>query len=466
MSDRSQSPVAEFRELEERLAVRTARIDQLQAALESSQIRSLRLARTLMITGCVAGIPSALWGLQPPRSWTFDGLLAAIAVGLAAITALFSFAIDRHLRVQHHMAERVPWILPIFAACVRRSPSWKPFPISMSAHRRRFVGEVHVRAALWFFSAAFIAVGMVDHLGSIALAVFALLIVLGLLRLIWTRQASAPGMVQATALLVAVAAAFSVGSWAGHFYSGMFLRQHGAARVARGEQMTSKLTSEPRRQLAPSYQQLCSAPPPWSAISAWRPVLRLHEAWLSAGALAAGCAGPAYVASPGQEIVASIASDGGQFRSLGVADANHGAWLFGQAAYFVKELINDKRLHGVPVHLIVGRGDLYIVYTIEGTYVLMRRAGSYTAVPPALTNLWMGAMSRSGGWLWVQSAAASAHSRGFKLLNPYSVVVGRAWCDPSDRACEISTGGYSKRIGGGTPSRVSAEDVLRYAPNA
>jgi hypothetical protein len=494
MSDRAKSPLAELREVEERLAVRMARIDQLQAAATPSQPRSVRFMRTLAVVGLFGALTTSLFGLHQSHQWALDVLLATASVVLALITGLFSFALRKlvgdHVRTAKLAATGL-------AIVIRWSPSWHPFPLPSRADRSCSVRDARSRTAPWLFAAAFVAIATVGLLGSVALAIFALLLVSGLLRLMWSRQATVPGMVQVAAVLVSVVAALSVGSWAGGLTQTSFWvsyppqHQKGtpkAMRAAAEPQQTSPTSDT--SQSAPTYESLCGSATLKSNVGASQAIAQLHETWLSAGAIVAGCPGPIYKASAGGEIVASVGrARSGEMKSLGVADRNHGVLFFGQAAAMARNLIYESHLREVPTHLLVGSGDLYLIHTTNGTFILVRKTVStadnggategteggadesqrsgraYVLVAPAAASLWIGAMAERGEWLWPESPTANSTGEGFEFVTQDSRVVARAWCDRSSVVCEAS-GSHLRYSGRAASNEVSAEQLLRYAPFA
>jgi hypothetical protein len=212
----------------------------------------------------------------------------------------------------------------------------------------------------------------------------------------------------------------------------------------------------------------------------------LRESWLSAGAVMAGCPESARMASPGAGIVSVAGRAGGRFKSIGIADRYHGILLVGQVAVVTQRLLGSKSLSAVPVHLVVGGGDLYLVDTTQGTFALVRRetanrewgeeseawaprSGSpanrndYVVLLPGLTRMWVRTMSQNEGWLWPVRSWSRTTSQGLSLVNQDSVVVGHASCDEKRESCELSMGRdhfVARNVG----PEVSADRILRYAP--
>ncbi len=91
MAEPAKSPLAELREVQERAAARTARIDQLQAAVASSRSRGQRFFRTLLIVGYASVCVATLLRLKFPAQGALGAALAAAAIGLVLL-ALFSRA--------------------------------------------------------------------------------------------------------------------------------------------------------------------------------------------------------------------------------------------------------------------------------------------------------------------------------------------------------------------------------------
>ncbi len=468
MAERRRAPLTELREVEERLAVRTARIDQLQAAVESSQVRSLRFGRGLVVVGSLAALASALLPLRQANEWTLNIGLAVAAGLLTLATILFSvgvrqFATGRHPRMAFE---------PLFLWWVRRSLWW---PTSRLIETNGVPLALRSRPAQWLAATGLLGAAAVLWVGSVALAALALLLVLGLLRATWSRQVYAPGVVQILGPIIALAAVFSVGSSIGSVCA-EFLRAPDASPPA----MRADARELPAAS-APTYEELCGAGGPWSGRATSPGLTQLREAWLTNGALVAGCPLPATKISAREGVVTVVGTVDGSLRSFGIADERRGTVLLGEAAGVALRLARDGSLRGVPLHLLVGGGDIYLLQSAAGTVVLARRAGSapggsssterdartgerYVVMTPALAGLWVRAMAREGEWLWPMAARSESGSSAFDFLDQASQVGGYASCRLGDRSCELSMAdGEPLRSRPG--ARVGADRILRYAPS-
>ncbi len=483
------SPLAELRELERRLAVRTARIDQLQAATESSHGRGLRFARTLLLVGMSAAVLTATFD---PQLTIHRGLMIVLAatVGLLAIaTWLCSFLVTW---LAHNQGRADSKAARGLAMCVRFSRGWHPFPVGLEMRFARSSNAVGSRAvAVLLAAGAFCVFTTVDWLGAVVLGAAAAFVASGILRKIWSRQAAAPGVVELALVVVALTASVSMGASLGVVGSKWTIQRSVPSPKSPEHHLRTTDAAVPRTgplQRAPmTYEAMCGASAPWSNVGSSRSIARLRETWLSYGAVIAGCPGPIHAASAGGEIVASvgISSSNGQVRSLGVADRNHGVLFVGRAAGVALDLTTGRSLRNVPSHLVVGGGDLYLVDTTQGTFVLVRRTAAtpesregaaegteepsraserpYVVVPPAGASLWMGEMRERAEWLWPEPSTANSANEGFDFVNQKSVVMVHASCDRSSGACERS-GDHLRYLGG--QIGVTAEELLRYAPSA
>jgi hypothetical protein len=187
------------------------------------------------------------------------------------------------------------------------------------------------------------------------------------------------------------------------------------------------------------------------------------------GAAAAGCPGPVRQASPGSDVVVSEGTVEGALRSIGVADENRAALIVGQPARVTASLLMSQGLVDVPTHLVVGGGDLYLVDTRQGTYVLARSTGDgpaddgYVMLPPSVANLWADAMARNRGWLWpVASPADRVASGSYLFAGNDSGIVARATCGGPSGSCALSLGDAGP-VGESGGRWIPAERVLLYA---
>lgn len=482
MADHTQSPLVELRELEERLAVRTARIDQLHAATRSSDLRTVRFARTLIAIGTVSALITAIFDLRQTDPWTLDILLALAAVALTSITGLFSLFAKR-LTSGNDKSTTQP---RIFTWCVKASPSWQPFAMRLPQDQPDATTDRPWRTSTWLFVPAAIAAAAAAVVGGVALAVFALLLVSGLLRLIWSRQASVPYPVHLLALIVAIVAAMSLGSWVGGL-------SHGTLRIYDGRTQTMRLNGDkPARtdnptvssqtaHTMPPYQSTCPTPTAASSTTSSLALRQLRDAWDEVGTVDTGCPGPVYSASRYRELVASDGHLGGALKSLGVADSDRAIVLFGQPAIVVHKLLSGKNLQNVPTHLLVGGGDFYLINTTTGTFVLVRKTPPYSeteeptgtnqsgedyvVLSPSAATAWLAAMRETRGWLWpAVSTKLGAKRQTFVFVTTHSAAVARASCNPPNGPCELSTGSSRYQFNA-DQAELLPDELLSYAPS-
>lgn len=485
MPDRSRSHLEELRAVEERIAVRTARIDQLDAAARSSQAFSLPVTRGLLVVGWLSALTTAALGSGRLGGWTFDLTLVVAAGGLVLATGCFTlllawFARD-HGRIDTP-AERV------LTMCARAG--WHPFPSTsptggrpdappFSSPANRHPPSTSLGVPMLFAAALAAAAASVPLVGSAGLAFLALVLVSGLLWSIWAGRVAPPATVRVTALIVAAMAAVSVGGWVGGT-SGAYLR--GDRPVLRSWRAADTPSSPTRGQ---TYEELCGVESRWTSAKASPPIAHLRETWLSVGAVVAGCPGPVHDATSSRGIVTATGTCDGQLQSVGIANRNRGVLVLGQAAAVAETLVNAGSLRDVPTHLLVGGGDLYIIATAEGTLVLARRsmatsetgstrsstscdassAQTYSVLPPALSTLWLGAMRAQSGWLWPRPVISGSSRQGFVFVNQDSKVLARGSCDPKSGECQLALGGGVSYLNRQPSTDVSVAEILHYAPS-
>ena len=507
MPDRSSGPLAEMREVEERLAVRMARIDQLQAAVASSQSRGPRLTRTLAGVSYIGALATVAFGIPQSVHAALDISVATAAVGVALMTGLYTFAlrqlVDRPSRnVGSSLHQRM------FVLLLHGSPGWEPFPVHPRLNPRRRVVHPRSRTAPWLLVAALISGTMLQLVGGVAFAIFALLLVSGILRFIWAGQATAPRAIQQIGLLVAISAALSIGGWAGGAgwatmrdrtpttYSPVLAglpRQADATgtRLSPSAPRPSAPTSS-----SPTYEDLCGPRSPWlTTTSQSQPLGQLREMWLSAGAIIAGCPSNTHTVGAHGALVMSVGRSpmNGEPLSIGIAGPSRGVMFFAAAAAAARPLIEREGVTGVPTHLVVGGGNFYLVDTHAGTFVLIQRTTTspepeaaqhaesggpegqsderptqeqpYLLIQPTVGLVWLQTMEQNSAWLWPRPMEASGPARSVEFLSPESVAVGRASCEVTEDLCKVSDSTSAERLERPRPREISAEDLLRYAPS-
>lgn len=356
--------------------MRAARIDQLRAALDSSRPRTLRFGRFLFVVAGVSALATNMFGLQPSSQWTFYLLLTAAAAGLVFVTILFSLAL-RRLMVE---PDRVGGLTErIFLNWIRRSFDWQLASVIKS--RSRMIWNLGLISAPLLLLAPVILAIRSGMVGGIALAAVSLSLILGLLRSVWSREVSAPGVVQMVAPLVAVAAALSLGSWLGGSSAELLsirpLMAENRPTVASGEGRTMMVSAP--SQGVPAGKGFCE-PEPWFAHPGSRVVARLKETWVAAGFSVAGCPSSLRRVDSEENFVAAAGVVGGRLRSLSLADRTQSVTLFGWAAVVAQHLLEQGELLRVPVHLGVRHGyDRYLIDTPDGKIALRRKAAPTTS---------------------------------------------------------------------------------------
>lgn len=244
-----------------------------------------------------------------------------------------------------------------------------------------------------------------------------------------------------------------------------------------------------RVESGPTFEELCPGqdPPGAPAPHPWRQ--QLYALWLGnesiegAGAIEAGCTEPAREANgrPGLWLVEGAC--GSSLRALGlVARGRTPSLLYQQAAQFALAQEHAGTLRGASPRIDVGDGDLYLIDTAIGTYLLIRarkasgivapnrvprRCEDYTSdnypylrTPPGLVRLWL-QMARKE-WVWPEldiGSDPSGHRFAF-LGNSGGGVVAHAYCS-TDTHCVMEVNGTERE----TPVslRISLEDVLDAA---
>ena len=188
------------------------------------------------------------------------------------------------------------------------------------------------------------------------------------------------------------------------------------------------------------------------------------------GAEAAGCPNPARAVDGQQDVWYAKGFCGSELRSLAVTAPEYlPAILYQQAAEFADGRAADGVLLGASSRWPFRAGDLYVVNTTSGSYVLVRRRSStgaveaqggsgscdsyttgnlpYTILPPGLVRLWLELVESE--WVWPQSAGRDGEAREFEFLHDYpdDEVVATASC-PTEQWCTLSVGGEERQTAG------------------
>jgi hypothetical protein len=242
----------------------------------------------------------------------------------------------------------------------------------------------------------------------------------------------------------------------------------------------------------PPYAVQCGpVPPGYGAPPAQ--AAEINALWLGgtgqpgAGAVQAGCAEPAkqVPGQPGVYYATGVCAS--ELRSVGVAGPDGQAGLlYQQAARFAVHRAEAGQLTAATSRTRIGDGDLYVVSTNLGTFVLVRSQTAYggtiqhdtgpwcarqvpsvnvryVVVPPGLGSQWLDLMGRLG-WLWPVDDASNA-PRGtnfdFQIDNPTRAVVAHASCT-TETACTMTSTAGSVAVDQG--AAITLGDLLDYAP--
>jgi hypothetical protein len=206
------------------------------------------------------------------------------------------------------------------------------------------------------------------------------------------------------------------------------------------------------------------------------------------GTREAGCPGAAEAVSGQRGVWVAPAYCGAELRSLAVtapADDYLPALLYQQAAAFARARGREGLLLGSSTRHPVRGGDFYIVDTVLGSFVLIRRRSSsgrlararrgdlpcesygsgnfvYTVVPPGLVPLWLDAAEEED-WLFPRSTSASGEGDRFEFLAEYPATekLASASCS-SDLICTLWKDGEARQSSG-YPSHVAVADITSLA---
>lgn len=213
----------------------------------------------------------------------------------------------------------------------------------------------------------------------------------------------------------------------------------------------------------------------------------LHDLWLGGhwsagvGAFIGGCAERAHRLPSGAWY--AIGRCRGVVQSVGIAwEEVPPRLLLGQAARFAHTWLADETLLDASPRTAVRQGDLYVVDTVDGSYVLVRSqltAGKgeptgggtcnsskstgarYETVVPGLVDSWLTVAHDEWAWPLELARDASGNRRfAFRRPAPDDRVIATATCT-SDVACTTSYGGtiLIRRSG----SRVTADELRAAA---
>lgn len=204
----------------------------------------------------------------------------------------------------------------------------------------------------------------------------------------------------------------------------------------------------------------------------------------AAGSEAAGCPGPAKKVAAQERVWYANSYCGSELRATGVTAPGYlPAILYQQAARFADARAREGVLLGASSRWRYQGGDLYVVNTTNGSFVLARRLASaggteaesgnlpcqsyvggnvpYAVVPPGLLVLWLELAETE--WVWPQSTGLVAGNRSFEFVLAYPAedIVATARC-ASDQQCVLSVDGEERVTPPGLPY-TSVPEIARLA---
>lgn len=238
----------------------------------------------------------------------------------------------------------------------------------------------------------------------------------------------------------------------------------------------------------PTYEMLCKAfgRPGDPAPEPQR--TRLEEQVVGRGglgAIQAGCLENATVLPNGLGLWMAEGVCGDELRSLALAGPARGVIVLQEAARFARELAGEGVLLGLRERVAVATGDMVLIESMRGLYVLVRRESErgmppvteprrcdeiqgenvkYTIVPPALVPLWL-ALIAVHGWVWpIVDTTWSQAGDAFAFQRDGDdgpSIVGNAACVDDLKCTLFWASGVQTQVGGGS---ATAEQLLFVAP--
>jgi hypothetical protein len=217
-----------------------------------------------------------------------------------------------------------------------------------------------------------------------------------------------------------------------------------------------------RRQVVPTYEQLCPQLPDPLRIGHGLGQLFAHD-----GAVQAGCGGSALAVGRQGDAWMSIGMCGRSIRSVAIVTARPPVLLYGGAA---RAVIRDAAAVTEVEASHIGAGDVVLITTSLGTTAYARAVSTaspgtghpgrceqvdtvaepYVQLPPGMTELWAQA-AHLVGWLWPVVVR-----RGAWLFVRGGAQVASGTCDGS--ACELTLAREVLRADG--PRFISIADLL------
>lgn len=165
-----------------------------------------------------------------------------------------------------------------------------------------------------------------------------------------------------------------------------------------------------------TWQRLCGKLPGYDAPEWARGTLYdLFLGLTGPGALVTGCTGDTQSLPSRADFVFLVGTDGTRTKSVAVDDADATSYpptlFLSPAARPALDLINSVGPLGGSPRFDVGNGDMYVIWSGAGTWLLMRSqknsardsryAQPYVLVPPAVADEWFAELLLRNEWIWV-----------------------------------------------------------------
>jgi hypothetical protein len=221
---------------------------------------------------------------------------------------------------------------------------------------------------------------------------------------------------------------------------------------------------------APTYEELCPGLPEPGAGAPEPFASAIYGLWLGYGtgdgAVAAGCAQQPEALPGHPDIWVARGQCGGALRSMAVtAEGRSPALLYQQAAALARHFLRANTLIGASPRVRIGDGDLYVIDTSFGSYVLVRRHQSggevhdadeaivncenfvdenyrYTLIPPGMLSIWH--RLNRGGWTWPVSRPDDGSGIDLAFYRGKSIVAAGGClndlvCSASEDGAEVTS---------------------------
>lgn len=218
----------------------------------------------------------------------------------------------------------------------------------------------------------------------------------------------------------------------------------------------------------------------------------MYRAWMRGGEPTYGCAGLAEPVLEGIDVYAVRGQCDGAFRALGVVSPDRpAAVLIDEPALLARRMLERGTLRGASPRTPIGMGDFQIVYTADGSWLLIRRQTTdgegglarapdhcrevrpggqpYVALPPALADAWMQlAAAGQESWPARDPAADSADRLAYRFLSADGTesTVATGWCTTTTRpSCELEAPGFEVGRPPEVPEPLTVEGLERLGPS-